>query len=238
MKLPSWRGQLPLHFLFGLALFALLVVLIAGWRGHVFRRPPIEIFSDMVRQPRVNAQAPSNFFADGRGARAPVRGAIPLGYSMPQYPPVEGRTGAAEGPYSDIDFGRGESYADTGKFGTKWGTGIPLEVNAALLQRGRERFAIHCAVCHGAAAWGDGIATQYGLVGVANLQQARIRMLPDGEIFDVITRGKNLMMGLGAKIPVPDRWAIIAYLRALQRSQQTGLADVPAPERAKLEAIP
>jgi hypothetical protein len=68
---------------------------------------------------------------------------------------------------------------------------------------------------------------------VANLQLRRIRSLPDGEIFDVITHGKNLMMPLGDKISVPDRWAIIAYLRALQRSRPTGLQDVPASERMK-----
>jgi mono/diheme cytochrome c family protein len=228
-------AELPWGFLFGLALTVLLLVFLAGWRGHVFRSPPLEIFSDMVRQPRVNPQAPSSFFADGRGARPPVQGTIPLGYSMPQHSPVEGQT--VEGP-SELDFGIGSSYRDTGRFGTRWGTGIPLEVNAALMQRGRERFSIHCAVCHGATGWGDGIATKYGLVGVANLQLARIRSLPDGEIFDVITHGKNLMMALGAKIPVPDRWAIIVYLRALQRSQQTEFRDLSVSERAKLEAQP
>ncbi len=241
MKKPTAKkltAKLPWGFLFGLALFVLLLVFFAGWRGHIFHRPPLEIFSDMVRQPRINPQAPSEFFADGRGARPPVKGTIPLGYSMPQYSPVENKTGTVEGPYADLDFGIGRSYKDTGKFGTQWGTGIPLEVSASLMQRGRERFSIHCAVCHGLTGGGDGIATKYGLVGVANLQLARIRSLPDGEIFDVITHGKNLMMPLGAKIPVPDRWAIIVYLRALQRSQQTEVGDLPPSEHAKLEAQP
>lgn len=231
-------AHLPWLFLSGLALLALLWLLLAGWRGHRFRSPPLEIFSDMVRQPRINPQAPSHFFADGRGARPPVQGTVPLGYSMPQYPPIEGKTGTAEGPYSELEFGRGSSYKDTGKFGKQWGTGIPLEVNASLMQRGQERFAIYCSACHGMTGFGDGIATKYGLHGVANLQLEKIRSLADGEIFDVITNGRNLMMALGPQIPIADRWAIIAYLRALQRSQRTNIDDVPVSERAKLNASP
>ncbi|PWU08850.1 MAG: cytochrome C, partial [Verrucomicrobia bacterium] len=104
--------------------------------------------------------------------------------------------------------------------------------------RGQERFAIYCSTCHGATGAGDGIATKYGLVGVANLQLEKTRSLADGEIFDVITNGKNLMMPLGPQIPVPDRWAIVAYLRALQRSQRTNINDVPVSERAKLNVLP
>lgn len=213
-------------FLLGGMFFALLAILLILYRNPV--SPPFEIFSDMVRQPRFNPQTPSDFFTDGRSARPPVVGTVPLGYAA--Y--LDGKGGG------DFDFGVGSSYRTTGKFGARWGAGIPLEVNGAFMQRGRERFSIHCAVCHGATGWGDGIATKYGLIGVANLQLARIRSMPDGQIFDVITHGKNFMMALGSKISVSDRWAIIAYLRALQRSQQTGLSDMSAIERAKLESLP
>ena len=119
--------------------------------------------------------------------------------------------------------------------GDKWGTGIPIEVNAQLMERGRQRFNITCAMCHGATAAGDGITKQYGLATVVTLQDERIRKMADGEIFNTITNGKNTMMAYGPNIMVADRWAIICYLRALQRSQNTTVADVPPEHRADLD---
>src|SRR5438093_9623212 len=87
-------------------------------------------------------------------------------------------------------------------------------------------------MCHGAAAAGNGITKQYGLATVVTLQDERIRKMSDGEIFNTITNGKNTMMAYGPNIIVPDRWAIIAYLRALQRSQNAAIADVPPEHRA------
>ena len=119
--------------------------------------------------------------------------------------------------------------------GNNWGTGIPVPVTAELLQRGRERFNITCAMCHGATAAGNGIAKQHGLATVVTLQDDRIRKMADGEIFNTITNGKNTMMAYGPNIMVADRWAIIAYLRALQRSQGAAIVDVPPEHRADLE---
>jgi len=116
-----------------------------------------------------------------------------------------------------------------------WGTGIPLEVTPELMERGQQRFNITCAMCHGAGAAGNGITKQYGLATVVSLQDERIRKMSDGEIFNTITSGKNTMMAYGPNIIVPDRWAIIAYLRALQRSQNATIADVPEEHRAELE---
>ena len=116
-----------------------------------------------------------------------------------------------------------------------WGTGIPLEVTRELMERGQQRFNITCAMCHGAAAAGNGITKQYGLATVVSLQDERIRKMSDGEIFNTITNGKNTMMAYGPNIIVPDRWAIIAYLRALQRSQNATIADVPPEHRAELD---
>jgi mono/diheme cytochrome c family protein len=90
-------------------------------------------------------------------------------------------------------------------------------------------------MCHGATAAGNGIAKQHGLATVVTLQDDRIRQMADGEIFNTITNGKNTMMAYGPNIPVADRWAIIAYLRALQRSQHASLADVPPEHRGELE---
>src|SRR5207237_1775478 len=103
------------------------------------------------------------------------------------------------------------------------------------MQRGQERFNITCAMCHGATAAGNGIAKQHGLNTVVTLQDERIRNMADGEIFNTITHGKNTMMSYGPNVTVNDRWAIVAYLRALQRSQNGTAADVPPEARVELE---
>ena len=110
-----------------------------------------------------------------------------------------------------------------------------MEVTPQLMARGQQRFNINCAICHGAAAAGNGITKQYGLTTVVTLQDERIRNMADGEIFDTITHGKNTMMAYGPNVVVSDRWAIIAYLRALQRSQNATTADVPPEAQVELE---
>jgi Cytochrome C oxidase, cbb3-type, subunit III len=221
-------------------IFGFLVVMmiaIVGWRGQKTSRPPIEIFPDMDRQPKVKAQVPSEFYADGRAARLPVPGTVPLGYEMP--------TGNAaseardKSPYDRIEFSTGTDYENTGQIGDHWGTGFPSEMTMMVMERGQERFRIFCAVCHGATGAGNGMAQKFGVNTVQSLLQDRIRIMADGEIFNTITHGKNTMLGYGDRIPVPDRWAIIAYLRALQRSQGGAtLADVPEAEQAKLQKPP
>jgi mono/diheme cytochrome c family protein len=119
--------------------------------------------------------------------------------------------------------------------GDRWGTGIPIPVTPQLMERGRQRFTINCAVCHGATAAGNGITKEYGLATVVSLQDERIRKMADGEIFNTITHGKNTMLAYGPNVPVADRWAIICYLRALQRSQNGMAADVPPDHVADLE---
>ena len=143
-----------------------------------------------------------------------------------------------EGKYRSVRFSTGTDYLNTGRFDELWGTGIPMPVTAELMQRGKERYTIYCAVCHGASGGGNGIAGQYGLVAIASYHQDRLRTMADGEIFNTITHGKNTMLGYGANIPVNDRWAIVAYVRALQLAQTATISDVPADERAKLEAQP
>jgi mono/diheme cytochrome c family protein len=224
------------YFFIIFGLLVITVVSIAGFRGQKSGLPPIELFPDMDHQPKVKAQKPSDFYADGAATRPPVAGTVPLGYAMPQS--AEGgveAAAAAFGPYENIQFSGAPDYFNTGKIDGDWGTGIPFEVTRAVMDRGKSRYAISCAVCHGATGAGNGITSKYGIVGIANLNQTRIREMADGEIFNTITHGKNTMMGYGYNIQVPDRWAIIAYIRALQRSQGTQLADVPASERAQLE---
>jgi len=224
------RGFLVIFLLCTIAIIAVF-----GFRGQTSTGPPLELFPDMVRQMKVRAQAPLNFFADGRGSRVPVGGTVPIGYEMPK-PETTTSLAAAVGPYTHprAGFSAGTDYYDTGKMGDHWGTGIPLEVSRELMQRGQQRFNITCAMCHGAAAAGNGIVKQHGLATVVSLQDERIRKMSDGEIFNTITNGKNTMMAYGPTIIVPDRWAIIAYLRALQRSQNAAIADVPEEHRAEL----
>lgn len=225
------------YFFYIFGLLVVLIVTVAGFRGQKFEKPPIELFPDMDHQPKVKAQTASDFYADGRANREPVAGTVPLGYSMPLHKPVRGSTGESTSPYRDITFSSGVSYSDTGKIGNQWGTGLPMEATPEFIARGQERYNISCKVCHGAAGDGAGIAGKYGLVAIANLHQQRIRDMADGEIFNTITHGKNTMMGYGDRIQVKDRWAIVAYIRALQKSQGGAtINDVPTEERAKLES--
>ena len=220
------RGFLLISLLLTIAGVAVL-----GFRGERTTNEPWELFPDMVRQMKVRAQSPLNFFADGRGPRMPINGTVPIGYEMPQATTNPPSTGAAM-PHV---FSVGTEYVDTGKMGNNWGTGIPVPVTPELLERGRQRFNITCVMCHGATAAGNGITKQYGLATVVTLQDDRIRKMADGEIFNTITNGKNTMMAYGPTITVADRWAIIAYLRALQRSQGATVTDVPPEHRADLD---
>ena len=222
------RGFLLISLLLTIAIIAVF-----GFRGQKSTGSPLEIFPDMVRQMKVRAQAPLNFFADGRGSRLPVAGTIPIGYEMPKPETMAAIETAQAHPR--VSFSVGTDYYNTGKMGGSWGTGIPVEVSPELMERGQQRFSITCAMCHGATAAGNGIIKQHGLATVVTLQDERIRKMSDGEVFNTITNGKNTMMAYGPNIIVADRWAIIAYLRALQRSQNAAIADVPEEHRGELE---
>ena len=223
------------YFFIGLGLFLVGLFAVAGFRGQKSGKPPIEIFPDMDHQPKVKSQVPSQFFADNRGNRLPVAGTVPIGYEAPQ---SKENPFPDQGKYNAVRFSAGTDYLNTGRFGNQWGTGIPLPVTAELLQRGKERYQIFCAVCHGASGGGNGVAGQYGLVAIASFHQDRLRQMADGEIYNTIVHGKNTMLGYGDRIPLDDRWAILAYVRALQLAQTATINDVPADERAKLEALP
>jgi mono/diheme cytochrome c family protein len=226
------RGFFLIFLLTGVA-----IVAVFGLRGQKSTGSPIEVFPDMVRQPKVRAQAPLGFFADGRGARVPVAGTVPMGYEMPQASepsPGAAPVAAEMNAQPRLGFSEGTDYYDTGKMGANWGTGLPMTLTGDLMERGKQRFNINCAVCHGMTAAGDGITKQYGLATVVSLQDERIRKMADGEIFNTITNGKNTMLPYGPNVMVIDRWAIIAYLRALQRSQNATEADVPPERRAEL----
>lgn len=228
------RGFFLIFGLLGIAMVAFL-----GFRGSHSTGTPIEVFPDMVRQPKVRAQAPLAFFADDRGSRVPVAGTVPIGYEMPsaEVEPSPGTPAAHRNNLQPqrIAFSASNDYVNTGKMDATWGTGIPVEVTPQFMERGAQRYNINCAVCHGPTGAGNGIVKQYGLATVVTLQDDRIRNMSDGEIFNTITHGKNTMMSYGPNVTVQDRWAIIAYLRALQRSQNATIADVPPEARVELE---
>lgn len=228
------------YFFIGFTLLLLLLVSMTGLRGWKSKRPPLELFPDMVRQAKYKAQTESSFYADGRSGRVHATGTVPMGYCAPQGKSVDSNNPSTDlaGPYKNIQFSGSPTYRETGRMGTQWGTGIPFEVTPAIMQRGQERYNINCAVCHGATGQGNGIASKYGLNSIANQHQQRIRDMADGEIFNTITWGKNTMMGYGSNIQVSDRWAIICYLRALQRSQNATMGDVPSDQLTKLSPAP
>ena len=174
--------------------FSLLLLTLSGcWRGATSPRPPWHPNPNMDRQPKYMAQAASDFFYDGATMRPPVEGTVARG---------ELREDTAFYTGSDA---AGELVA-----------AIPFEVDEALVERGRERFDIYCAVCHDARGTGKGVLFQRAQIASANLHDERLRTMPDGQMFDVISNGLGLMSGYKYPIPPRDRWAIIAYVRQLQ----------------------
>ncbi len=213
------------YVLLTLLLLGVIVASVAGFRGGLSRRPPIEIFPDMDRQPKLRPQAPNNFFADRTSSRLPVTGTVP----QTQPALVAGREVY---PFEDIPYNTGRVTGTTNFVET-----LPVPVTVQLLARGQERYTIHCAQCHGAAGDGKGITAKYQMVGMANFHDKRLVAMPDGEIFNTITHGSKtlIMSAYGPNVDVSDRWAIIAYVRALQRSRLGTLDDAPEPMRANLK---
>jgi len=217
------------YFLLIFALSVVVVMVVAGKRGSISRRPPLEIFSDMDRQPKVRPQTASDFFTDHFSSRLPVAGAI-----------------ARTKPY-EIDgkevYPFEEAAVNTGRIPgtTNFVATIPLAVTAQLMERGQQRFNIYCAPCHGPQGDGKSITSKLGMAVVADLHDGMTRKVvqqPDGQLFNTITYGKTLMGAYGGIIPVEDRWAIIAYVRALQRSHLATIDDVPPDERSKIPSPP
>jgi len=211
------------YFLLIFALCVVLVLLIAGQRGDLTRNRPIQIFPDMKRQLRLRPQTANSFFADSLSSQLPQPGTIAQSRPMP----VGGREVY---PFEDDPVNTGRTVGTTNFVELN-----PLPVTAVLLARGRERFTIFCSACHSRTGDGNGIAKKIAVMPVvANLHDKRIVELPDGELFHTITHGKNLMGAYGSQIPVEDRWAIIAYLRALQLSWLGSVEDLSPELRTTL----
>jgi len=212
------------YFIAIFALCAAATIGILGFRGSHFRRPPLYIFPDMEWQLKLRPQKPNGFFANGLSSQLPVAGTIA------RSAPIQ-TAGGPVYPYEDAPINTGRIVGTTNFVELN-----PLPITSALLKRGQQRFTINCSPCHGQIADGNGITKKLGVMPtVANLHDKRIVELPDGEVFFVITNGRNTMEPYGANITVEDRWAIIAYLRALQLSQLGSIDDVPENLRASLK---
>ncbi len=168
---------------------------------------------DMHDQKKLEPLEKSSFFSDQRASRPQVEGTVARGHLRADSALFEGR----------VD----------GKYVAK----IPIPVDRALLDRGRERFGIFCTPCHSALGDGNGIVVQRGFKRPETYHQDRLRTAPVGYFFDVITNGYGAMYSFNARLTPKDRWAVIAYVRTLQLSQWATLADVPADERSALEEM-
>ncbi len=197
------------YIFLALGLVGVSILLVAGKRGDLSRRPPIELFPDMDRQPKLRPQAGTDLFGDGFTSRLPVDGTVARGSA-----------------YQDTPLNTGKIPGTT-----NWVEAIPLPVTQKLMARGQERYQINCAPCHGLQGDGKGITTKFGMTVIADLHDATTRKIvqqPDGQIFNTISYGKTLMGGYAASLSIEDRWAVVAYVRALQRSRLATEADVPA----------
>jgi hypothetical protein len=160
---------------------------------------------DMANQPRQNPLSPAPIFADGRSARPILENTVVRG-----------------------------SVQDDALLVPKDSNAFPLPLTAELLQRGQQRYTIFCTPCHGIQGDGMGMVAMRGMKHPPSYHQDRLRNEPTGYIYDVITNGFGAMYGYSAQIPPRDRWAIIAYLRALQLSRNAPVGDLPAELREKL----
>ncbi len=205
------------YFFLAYIVIVLLVIGIFGFRGDKFSQPPLELLPDMDHQDKLKGQRASGFFENGMGARKPVLGTVPRGTERGVLP---------------IEFSAGRSdYYATGVIEGKYGNGMPelLETSdegkaRGLINRGKEMYGVHCAICHGDDGAGKGVVAHYlgkaeTPVTVANLNSFPQSSHPDGYIFHVISNGKGLMGGYKHNLPLRDRWAITAYLRVLQAAK-------------------
>jgi Cytochrome C oxidase, cbb3-type, subunit III len=165
----------------------------------------------MADQPSYRPLAKSTFFGDDRSARPLVPGTVARGYL------------------------RADERLYAGKSGGELVTALPVPLTLELLARGQDRFNIFCSPCHDRIGNGGGMVVQRGYRRPPSFHIDRLREAPIGQFFDVITKGFGAMPDYAAEVPPADRWAIAAYIRALQLSQNATLADVPSPARQQLE---
>jgi len=221
-QMPNWITA----FIVASTAFALIPFAIAAKaRTSRSTEPHLHIFPDMDFQPKYKSDQPMELFADGRENRGELAGTIARGSLN-----------------ADDLFYRGLEQTDAG---AQWTTGFPkqLEISEHLMKRGRNRFEIYCTPCHGYDGRGTGavpqrVAQTGGVWLARNLVDSSnpvAMTMPNGQLFNTISNGYNTMMGYAAQIPHADRWAIVLYVRALQRSQNAALDDIPPDHRSGMQ---
>jgi mono/diheme cytochrome c family protein len=193
-------------------LVVILSTLTGCYQGQPSKKPPIHLNPNMDDQPKFQAQASSEFFPNGQAMRKPVEGTIARGQLR-----------------EDVVYYTGKDA--TGKLVKK----SPVPATLQNIKRGQDRFNIYCAACHGRVGDGVSMVVKRGMFPPANFSQERLRNIEDGHFFEVMSNGLRNMPAYKSQIPVADRWAIINYIRVLQRSQNASANDVPAEVKAKLK---
>ncbi len=212
------------YFLLIFLTIVAVVICIAGRRGDLSLKPPIVIIPDMDQQFKLRPETADSFFANDHTSQLPPPGTVARSQ------PIQ----TDDGPVYTYQ----ESPVTTGRITgtTNFVATNPLPIAPGFLRRGREQFEIFCTPCHGPLGDGNGITKKLGVMPtVADLHDKRIVEMPDGEIFNTITHGKNTMAAYGPTVSVRDRWAIIAYLRALQLSQLGSTNDLQPAMQAALK---
>jgi mono/diheme cytochrome c family protein len=208
------------YFFLAYAIIAALFIGLMPVRGSKSPDAPIRLFPDMDEQDKLKPQKPSEFFADGQGARQPVHGTQALGFNAEGLKEIGG--------IPEPEFGGGTGHLATGGIDGYYANGMPEELHltaenvGAFLTRGRDVFDINCAICHGKSGDGQGMTGHFGVPGIANLTQDTYAqaVYPDGRLFDVISNGKGNMGAYKHNIVLRDRWAVVAYVRALQLARK------------------
>jgi mono/diheme cytochrome c family protein len=218
--MPRWI----LAFIISSTAFALIPFAIAAKaKTSHSSEPHIYIFPDMNWQPKYKSDTAMDVFADDRANRGEITGTVARGWLEAD----------------DLYFRGLDGGAWTTGFPTAYPDGRKFVVDRKLLERGKNRFEIYCAPCHGYDGHGKGsVAQRSADIHPADLIGPSIITHPNGQLFNTVSNGKDNMQGYAAQIPHPDRWAIVAYLRALQRAQTAQLEDVPADQRATLQMPP
>ena len=170
-----------------------------------------ELRQAMYDQPKYEALEGSTIFEDGMSARRPIEGTVARGHL------------------------RLDAHLYEGTVDGEPATTLPMQVNAALLNRGRERYDIFCSPCHDRTGTGNGMIVKRGLKQPPSMHEARLRESPVGYFFDVMTNGFGSMYSYASSVPVEDRWAIAAYVRVLQFSQNAKLDQLPAEDQSQLQ---
>jgi mono/diheme cytochrome c family protein len=167
---------------------------------------------DMRHQPHFESYESTTFFADGSSVRPYIEDTVARGHAQ-----------LDDALYTGMEDG---AYVET----------FPFAIDKAAIQRGHERYDIYCAPCHGMTGEGDGMVVQRGFKAPPSLNQERLREAPPGYFYYAIDQGFGAMPSYANRIPVRDRWLIIAYIRALQLSQHASVADLPLADQGKVEA--